>query len=320
MKFSINKALLLAVFVGSFLPSLAQVNAKDYAKVDEFVKKVGSLDTMNMGNISEAVTKNFPDKIDKIRAIYDWITNNISFDCAMARSNRDDKNSPTEVLLSRKAVGIGFASLFQDMCSSANIRCLTVDGFVKRHIDDIGESDAEVNHSWAVVQLGQSPEDWYYFDPAWGAGYTDPDMKKFTKAFNPSYFFADKVVFNLQHYPDNEAWKLGAAPKNKKDFYALPIVNSEAYDVSLGKMTPATGHLKTSAEKPQSFSFTMKPGATIDKLSLLIIKNKKPQVKDLPVSFNNGVLSFSFKFDEGDYPVTVMVNDKELVTYHVEAD
>lgn len=75
---------------------------------------------------------------------------------------------------------------------------------------------------WAVVQLGQSPDTWYYVDPAWGSGYADAEMKVFTRSFTDAYFFTDKPIFNLQHYPDNEAWKLGGAPKNKKEFYSLP--------------------------------------------------------------------------------------------------
>jgi len=139
-------------------------------------------------------------------------------DVKSAKNNSTTKNTPTEVLLYRKAVGAGFASLFQDMCSSAGIRCLTADGFVKFSAEQVNEKKPEINHSWAVVQLGQSPEAWYYADPCWGSGYTDPEFKSFTKSFNPDYFFADLTIFNWQHYPDNTAWQLGPGPKNKSDF------------------------------------------------------------------------------------------------------
>ena len=102
------------------------------------------------------------------------------------------KNTPAEVLLYRKATGIGFASLFQDMCSSADIRCLTVDGFIKNNTEQIGEKDTEINHSWAVVQLGQSPETWYYVDPAWGSGYADAEMKVFTRPITQMLIFLQK--------------------------------------------------------------------------------------------------------------------------------
>ena len=293
---------------------------KDFKAIDDFVKKVGTLDSMTMGTISETVTKPFTDKTEKVRAIFDWIAFNISYDVKAARTSNETKNSTDEVLLYRKAVGIGYATLFQDMCSSADIRCLTVDGFVKRNIEEIGEDGDDINHSWAVVQLGQSPDDWFYVDPAWGSGYTDADMKTFTKSFNDAYFFADKAVFNLQHYPDNEAWKLGEAPKNKKDFFALPIISSAAFEFGVRKISPVTGHLMLSTEKPERFSFSVSAKENIDKLTLLIGK-KKPKLEEVQHSFSGGSVTFSYKFKEaGDFPMTILVNGKALATYHVEVE
>jgi len=300
--------------------SVVAQEKKDFKKVDDFVTKVGTLDGMTMGTISETVTKPFKDKTDKVRAIFDWIAYNISYDVKAARSNNVQKNSTNEVLASRKAVGIGYATLFQDMCSSADIRCLTVDGFVKRNIEEIGDEKTDINHSWAVVQLGISPDDWFYVDPAWGAGYTDPDMKIFTKFFNDGYFFADKAIFNLQHYPDNEAWKLGEAPKTKKDFFALPIINNAAFEFGVKRIFPATGHLLISIDKPQRFSFIVSVKENIDKVELVIGK-KKMRREEMQHSFSGGSVLFTYKFKEtGDYPVKILVNGKELATYSVDVE
>jgi transglutaminase/protease-like cytokinesis protein 3 len=294
---------------------------RDFTKVDEYVKKLGSLDTLTQGTISETVTKSFPDRIDKIRAIYDWIAYNISYDLKAAKAGFDiDKVSSADVLLKRKASPLGYTTLFQDMCSSANIRCLTVDGFIKTNTDEIGDPDQEINHSWAVVQLGQSPEEWYYFDPAWASGYTDADMKTFTRNYSDIYFFADKAIFNLQHYPDNEAWKLGEAPKNKNGFFNQPIINIGAYTFNLKKFTPAIGKVQVSAEHAAAFSFNIDANTSVEKVELKIGKIKKVQIKEVPFNYSKGTLNISYKFTEGDYPVTVLVNGKELITYHVDVE
>jgi hypothetical protein len=298
----------------------AQTPVKNFKAVDDYVKKLGPLDSMNMGTISGIVTKPFADKTEKARAIFDWITANISFDCKMARSGNTQKNTTTEVLLYRKAVGAGYAALFQDMCSSANIRCLTPDGFIKTNTAQIDDSKADINHSWAVVQLGQSPDDWFYVDPAWGSGYTDADVKVFTRSFNDAYFFADKSIFNWQHYPDNEAWKLGPAPKNKKDFFALPIIKGMAYELGLKKFSPGTGIYKVKTGQASSFSFTIDPGTVITKVALRIGEPKKQKVKEVKYTFEKGVLSLNCSFEDGEYPVTVEVNGKELATYLVAAE
>lgn len=303
------------------LPCIAQKNGRDFKPIDEFIKKIGPLDSMNMGTITKLVTQNYTDKTDKVRAIYDWVAYNINYDFKSARNGSADKNSTTEVLLYRKATGAGYANLFQDMCSSAGIRCLTADGFVKFDADQINESKPEINHSWAVVQLGQSPEAWYYADPCWGSGYTDAEMKSFTKAFNPDYFFADLTIFNWQHYPDNSAWQLGPGPKNKKDFFEMPVIKSAAYEFGLKKMNPNNGTIKIKVNKPFPFSYQLNNNAIVNKVSLAIGEGKKKKVKEVPFSFNNSLLGFTYKFDEEDnFPVTVLINGKELIAYAVEVE
>lgn len=316
----IKNCFLLSITCSTF-NLFAQTEGRNFSAVDNYVKSLGPLDSMSMGTINNVVSNKFKDKIDRARAIYDWIANNISYDIKSARSNNSTKNSPTEVLLYRKAVGIGFASLFQDMCSSADIRCLTVDGFVKHSTEQIGEKSAEINHSWAVVQLGQSPESWYYVDPAWGSGYADAEMKVFTKSFTNAYFFTDKTNFNLQHYPDNEAWKLGSSPKNKKDFFALPILKVAALEFDIKKFTPDEGNLKMKINKTVHFSFIFNAKEDITKVSIAYGERKKYKIKDISYEFKNGTLSFNYKFDEdGTYPFTIIINDKELIAYSVEVD
>ena len=320
MKHLIQKFLTAFFLLVSFnAPS--QTNGRDFTKIDDYVKSLGPLENMSMGTINKVVSNKFTDKMDKARAIYYWVAHNIVYDTKLIRSNSTDKNTPAEVLQSRKAVGIGFASLFQDMCSSANIRCLTVDGFVKYNTLQIGEKNQEINHSWAVVQLGQSPEDWYYVDPAFGSGYLNADMKEFTRAYTDAYFFTEKATFNLQHYPDNEAWKLGSAPKNKKDFFDMPVVKTTAIEMEIKKCSPNDGKINTKADKNIKFSFTVKSTESITKVALGIGEKKKYKLVEIQYSNSATVLSFTYKFKDTDSgPVIVFVNGKEFAQYYVEVE
>lgn len=317
---NLTKKYILLLLTLSGINLFAQTGGRDFKAVDDYVKGLGPLDSMTMGTINNVVSKKFEDKIDRARAIYDWIALNITYDIKGARSSNAMKNSPTEVLASRKAVGIGFASLFQDMCSSADIRCLTVDGFVKNNTEQIDEKGSDINHSWAVVQLGQSPDTWYYVDPAWGSGYADAEMKVFTRSFTDAYFFTDKSIFNLQHYPDNEAWKLGGAPKNKKDFYSLPVIKVAAPELGMKRFSPNDGHFKAKVNKEVNFSYTLN-GKEISKVELAMGERKKYKVKEIKFNYSGGVLSFNYKFEEdGAFPITVIINGRELISYYVEID
>jgi transglutaminase/protease-like cytokinesis protein 3 len=318
---SLLKKILPALFIFLLSNVSAQTNSRDFKAIDAYVKSLGALDSMSMGTINNVVSNKFTDKMDKARAIYYWIAHNISYDVKSTRNNSKLKNTPADVLLTRKATGIGFANLFQDMCSSADIRCLTVDGFVKYNTQEIGEKDQEINHSWAVVQLGQSPEEWHYVDPAFGSGYLNAEMKEFTRAYTDAYFFTEKETFNLQHYPDNEAWKLGSAPKNKKDFFDMPVVRVSAMEFGIKKLSPNEGKIKVKLNKAVKFSFTLKSTEEITKVELGMGEKKKYKVEEIQYSNSASTLSFTYKFqDANSCPVTVFVNGKEFVLYYAEVE
>jgi hypothetical protein len=315
MKYFCTGLLALFLFAFSF-----QVDAQnDYSIVDNYVKSLGSLDTLNMGTISYTVTKKFADPKEKVRAIFDWIAYNINYDLKAGKNNDNEKTSTELVLKTRKATAVGFAGLFQDMCSVVKIRCLTVDGYAKFTTEQIIEKPDGLNHTWAVVQLGQSPDSWYYVDPTWASGYADDKMTKFTKAFNADYFFADKSIFNYQHFPDNSAWLIGEGTRSSSAFFSLPLVKSAAYEYKLGKFLPANGFIKTKLSKPVAFNIKLNTTTPIEIVSLEMGENKKKKTKTVDFTFSEGNLSFSHKFDmEDTYPVTVLVNNKPVLGYLVE--
>lgn len=311
----------MVLFVLSVFNASAQTYNLNFKEIGKYIKSLGSLDSMNVGTISSILSKKYHDKIDKAYAFYYWIANNITYDVKAARANSTSKNSPVEVLFYRKAVGIGFASLFQDMCSNANIRCLTVDGYIKNNVEDIGEKGKEINHSWAVVQLGDSPDTWYYVDPAMGSGLTDAEMKTFTPAYTDAYFFTDKETFNLQHYPDNTAWKLGNGPKSKKAFFDLPVIKHNAIELGTLKILPDEGFLKVKANKPVDFTITLNKNyaVAISKVEIGVGVRKKYKTKPVEYTFNKGLLSFSYTFEEEDsYPISILVNGKPFAMYQVD--
>ncbi|MEO5892172.1 MAG: transglutaminase domain-containing protein [Ferruginibacter sp.] len=315
-------ALLLSVLlIISGTTSSAQSSDPDFKIIDDYVKSLGTLDTLNTGTISYIVTKKFPEAKDKVRAIFDWIAYNITFDLKAGKNNDNEKINTDLVLKSRKANAAGYAALFQDMCSVVKIRCLTVAGYAKYKTEQIEEKPEEFNHTWAVVQLGVSPDTWYYVDPAWGSGYTDDKMTKYTKEYNDDYFFADRYIFNYQHFPDNDAWQLGPGPKSASSFLSLPLVKSAAYEYKLGKFSPNNGMVKAKLNSPVSFNIKLNPGAQVDIVSLVIGEEKKKKTKTVDYTFSGGSIIFNYKFDQEDtYPVTVLINNKPILGYIFEVN
>lgn len=295
--------------------------ADDFKQIDDYVKSLGALDTLNAGTISYVITKKFPDPKDKVRAIFDWIAYNISFDLKAGKNNDNEKANTDLILKSRKTNAAGYAALFQDMCSVQKIRCLTVDGYAKYNTEQINEKPDEFNHTWAVVQLGVSPDTWYYVDPTMGSGYTDDKMSVYTKAYNADYFFADRFIFNYQHFADNSAWQLGPGPKNESSFFSLPLVKSAAYEYKVSKFSPNNGLIKAKLNSPVSFSIKINTTADIEIVSLVIGTEKKKKTKTVDYSIVGGSIVFNYRFDQEDsYPVTVLINNKPVLGYLVEVN
>jgi hypothetical protein len=316
---NVFKVLCASLLILISIPAFAQTGTTDFKVVDDYVKSVGPLDTLNAGTISFIITKKFPDPKDKVRAIFDWIAYNISYDLKAGRNNDNEKTSTDLVLKTRKATAAGYAGLFQDMCSVVKIRCLTVNGYAKFKTEQINEQPDEFNHTWAVVQLGTSPDTWFYVDPTWGSGYTDEKFTKYTKAYNDDYFFADKTIFNYQHYPDNTAWQLEDGPKNLSSFLSLPLIKDAAYQIKINKFTPKEGSLKTSTKNAVAFRINLATRTPIEIVSLEIGEGKKMKVKTVDHTLSGGNLSFSYKFEEEDtYPVTVLINNKPVLGYLIE--
>ena len=311
---------LFAVLLMLFTLTKAQGPAANYASTDNFVQKLGSLDSLNVARIADTLTRKLADKEQKARAIFYWIAHNIAWDVKALKSGDQRKSAPEDVIKLRKATPLGYAKLYQEMSSLANIRCLIVDGYVKNFTDDINNPADEVNHSWNVVQLGQSPDQFFFVDVAKAAGSADKKLTVYTPAFTSNYFFPDRALFNLDHFPDNDAWQLGGGPKSRKDFYALPVFERAAYALSIKKPIPATGVIKTKTKNKVPFSFAYDVNMPIANVSLLVGEGKRMQ-KPEAMNFTaaNGLVNFSYQFKTEDtFPIVILVDGKELLHYMVE--
>lgn len=295
-------------------------NSAPYKVVDEYVARLGPLDSQNVANITVALTKSFSDNELQARAIFYWIANNVSLDSKAIKINDERKSLPEDVVKWRKGTSLGIAKLFQEMSSLANIRCLVVDGYVKKTIDDLNNPADEINHSWNVVQLGLSPEKWFFVDAAKATGTLDKKMSAFKKEFTSEYFFADRGLFNLDHFPDNDAWQIGGGPKSLKDFYALPIIFNAAYFYGIKKPTPNSGYIKTKLSAKTTFKLPYNFSSPITNVSLLIgegVKQQKPEPMNFSVAANTILFNYQFK-KEDTFPVKVVVDGKAIMEYMVE--
>jgi len=300
------------------MTAFANAQNAQYKAVDEVVGKLGALPDLNVATITDTITRNLANRELKARAIFYWVSNNIAIDAKATKLNDQKNKDPENVIKLRRATAQGFSLLIQEMCSLVKIRCLSIDGYLKSFPEEINEKVDETNHSWNVIQLGESPELWFYIDASRASGFLDKKMTVFTREYTPQYFFADKLLFNLDHYADNSAWQLGPGPKSRKDFYALPVISSAAYQYGLKKPVPISGSIKTKTNVPVIFSFPYN-GAKLVSVDLLIGDNRKlKKPEHMNFSTSDNTLSFSYAFKEEDeFPIRIIVDGKEFMAYQV---
>lgn len=311
--------LLPILFVINIPQALQAQKQSPYEKVDAYVSSLGSLPGKNVATVTDTLTVVFSDKTDQARALYCWIAHEIALDPKSVRNNDNSKTEPEVVMGSRKSTPYGIAKLFQEMASQAGIRCLSVDGYTRNNAEEIEETPDEMNHCWNVVQLGQSPSQWFYVDVAKACGRLDKKGTSFIKEYGSSYFFPYNKLFNLDHFPDNPAWQLGEGPKNIADFYSLPVLHSACYDLGIRAFQPAKGIIKGKAERTINFTLSMNADAVITSMEMRYGPSPAKQItKPLKFIRSGGDIGFSFIFSEEDeFPLTILANGKELMTYQV---
>ena len=303
-----------------FIEGKSQQTKNYYVSVDKYVMTLGDLKDKNVASIADTLTQNFDTKENKARAIFCWIANNIALDPKTARSNDNKNTDPVIVIQTRKTSPIGFATLFQEMASTANIRCLIVNGYSKNSTENINTIEDEPNHSWNVVQLGTSPNEWYYVDAAKASGNLDNKKTVFTKSFNPEYFFSNKYIFNQDHYPQNKSWLLGEGPTSLKEFYSLPLIEKGAYQFDIVKINPSTGYITTKINIPFKFNYQINNNNAISTIEVVFGEGTK-ETKPERINFltDGNEISFSYKFKkENTFPFKIIVNGSYFISYLIE--
>ncbi len=315
------------IYTTLFILLFGQLNdcwaqSSTYQRVDDYVRSLGSMSSSNMAIITDSITLPFSSKAEKARAIFVWIATQIEIDPKTTRNPDNKLNNAETVFRLRKGNPTGFSLLFQEMCSLASIRCISVDGYVKYSTDDINEPLDEPNHAWNVIQLSTSPTEWYYIDACSASGTLDKRVTLFTRQFNDVYFFADRTAFNLHHYPSNKAWQLGDGPGTLKEFYQLPCILPGAYRYRLSRPIQPGGYFISSTEKKATFSLAAYNSSNIGTVEIITgegAKASKPIRMNYIIEGNR--IEWQYTFAKSDsYPVTILFDGSEVVRFMAEIE
>ncbi|MFC2101446.1 transglutaminase domain-containing protein [Bacteroidota bacterium] len=179
---------------------------------DSLARSIPSKVTGSPEDFAQYLTNKFPEDKERVRALFSWLSSNISYDLhqveTMSRFETMDE-FVIYTLKNKKAVCQGYAEIFTAVCNGMGIPALTVHGY--NRID--GQLKTELGHAWNVAKIDGK---WYLFDPTWGSGYVDNG--RYRKSFDAFFFMASPDSLVETHMPFDPVWQLREYPITHDQF------------------------------------------------------------------------------------------------------
>lgn len=251
-----HKYFIFFFFIISNIYSQNSNNLTEFDSIDNYVKRI-----KYNGDITKLVsdlTITCKTDIEKSRAIYFWITENISYDYKTynkkkkiqsfkCKSKTDCdlkiaqwKNKILDRVLNKKtAICSGYSELFKKMCNLALVDCEVVEGYTKSEPNQIGKMGI-LDHAWNVLLIDNKH---YYLDLTWAAGSCSKNKKgkldKFYKERNEYYWLTPIDKLSRNHFP-KDTLQLHNSKYNKELFKRNPYIkNSIISDIEI--VSPNSG-------------------------------------------------------------------------------
>ena len=215
--------LLLLMFALGTFQSYSQTWEKYKApKIDN---KVVVHDTRyDFTDFARKITAGAHSDYQKIRAIYQWICNNIEYDTSYKIYTAD------ECVDARKGVCQAYCELFYQLATAIGVKVEIINGKSKDPKGRIGQ----MGHAWLFAYTGYNRG--ILLDPTWGAGYVNDG--KFSKRANCWVWFDVAPEWMLlTHYPDDQSYQLISNPISWQEFLSLQPMDDSWLEYGLDGMT-----------------------------------------------------------------------------------
>ncbi len=216
-----------------------------FAAIDDYARAIKVLPGEDAKSLAGRVTKTAATDVEKARALYVWLTENILYDAAGYFSGSYGTVSVQEVLGTGKSVCQGFANLFESMSRAVGLDAVTISGWAKGSTYSPETFDrSPANHAWNAVKIEES---WFLIDCAWGAGHLSEG--EFVKCFDPFYFMPPPEQFNYSHFPNNADWQLLNPPVTKEAFLKNPKTWSNFFRCGIEVLTSVYEQMPVNREE-----------------------------------------------------------------------
>ncbi|SNR15431.1 transglutaminase domain-containing protein [Tenacibaculum jejuense] len=305
----------------------------DFTKADNTAKLFHGESLKNLPLLTYKLTSKLNTDVEKFRAIYIWVCNNIQNDytgfLTINRKRKKYKNNLVayqkwhdnyrkkafKLLLNKKrTICTGYAYLIQQMSYIAGLKCKMIDGYGRNTISNTDELGIP-NHTWNAINLNNK---WYLCDATWASGYIDENFK-FLKTYNNGYFLTSPLLFAKNHHPIDKKWLLGIH-QTADEFVSSPLVYDTTFEHKIIPIQPQSLYLEVEKNKPITFQYkTIKSINLKDvKLVYYTLNNSERKLKLHNISLINNILKFNTIFKKkGTYDIHLKTASEIVVSYAV---
>ncbi|WP_460218170.1 transglutaminase domain-containing protein [Psychroserpens sp. MEBiC05023] len=232
--------------------------AQDYSSVDAIVKNYPNR-FKSIDDFAHRIELDFDSDINKVRAVFYWVSNHIAYDFKSAtnntngykyiNSNPDDgyeerllqmhKTYAERALKRKLAVCEGYSQLIKFTLNALDIKSEVIHGFAKVFPSEIGIIRNTTNHAWNVVKIDN---EWKLLDATWATGIEINQPKIFN--FTDTYFLISPEHLILTHFPKEEQWQLLYPPITKSNYFFKPIFYEAYFSSGLELNMDSSGIIK----------------------------------------------------------------------------
>jgi len=196
----------------------------DYCTDSTVIKKLFCKDSMSINadiqKEAQSITKGCTTDLEKLKAIYDWVTENIYYDMGVFENPSGNTDVSAEATYyNKKSVCSGYANLTEALCHSVGIPCRVVSGFAMGMNSDIlfdnvwkeyqaylttkditafrKKAGAFSNHAWNEAFVNGR---WIVLDTTWGSNNEYyPSQGIVTGTSNDSYYDMNLESLSATH-------------------------------------------------------------------------------------------------------------------------
>ncbi|AXT56451.1 hypothetical protein D1815_12015 [Aquimarina sp. AD1] len=325
--------LFLFIFFGNYLNAqVSDFKHIDFTRADNIAKLHKGASLENLPLLAHELTNSLPTEVEKFRAIYVWVCQNIKGDntqftkvnkkrkklrqdsISFMRWNHKYKKTAFKKLLKRKkTMCTGYAYLIKELCHLSNITAEIVDGY-GRSVESNIKTLEMANHSWNAVLLNNK---WYLCDATWSSGYLN-EYNVFVRAYNDGYFLTAPPLFGKNHFPIKQKWLL-TENITAISFVNAPLVYGETFENNITPIYPQ--NMDLSINKDQEVIFSFKSNKIVSDKNIALVYYIGIEERTLEIynkEKSDDIQSFKHTFkNKGIYDTHLKINGDIVATYTI---